>query len=99
MTTQQRRKVLAAIEQIPEEYLGELLQTIRSFQQHKKINVESPKQSWEDAIQQLENTGATQRQNRQNKIRELLSLWQDMDSPEEQQETLNIIETREDVSI
>jgi hypothetical protein len=91
--TKQRLDLLTEIEQTPEEYISDLLQIVRLFRQSILIKQTSVN-AWDNAINQIDNN----EQNQEN-IKQLFQSWADLDTENEQKETLKIIESLEGVSI
>ena len=94
--TNQRLDLLSEIEQTPEEYIPELLNIVRLFRQ-SAIADQSSTNAWDNAIAKLKKS--EQNQEKPKKIQQLFQSWAELDDEKEQQETLKIIESIEDVSI
>ena len=85
--TNKRLDLLTEIEQTPEEYIPELLQLVRFFRQ-SIVMKEASSNSWNDAINQIDNSNITTVKDKQTRIQQLLESWSQMDDQEEQKETL-----------
>ncbi len=93
IATKQRLDLLAEIKETPEEYIPELLNFVRLFRQSIKTKQTSIN-AWDNAINQINNN-----EQNQEKFKQLFDSWADLDSENEQKETLKIIESLENVTI
>jgi len=91
--TKQRLDLLTEIQETPEEYIPELLNFVRLFRQSVIVKNTSIN-AWDNAINQINNNSQNQ-----EKFKQLFECWADLDSENEQKETLKIIESLENVSI
>ncbi|AFZ58241.1 hypothetical protein H6G54_19700 [Anabaena cylindrica FACHB-243] len=87
-----RNDLLLEIEHTPEEYIPELLQIVRLFRQSVTMKQTSLK-NWENAINEID---AIKKEHRKTNIKRLFESWNESD---EQQETLEIIESMNGISI
>ncbi|MHC5725675.1 MAG: hypothetical protein ACYTXY_16365 [Nostoc sp.] len=97
-STTPRADLLLEIEQTPEEYLPELLQFVRLFRQTVTMKQTSLNQ-WENAINEINHSDTVKQQERKTNIKELFESWNELDEQEEQQKTLEIIESLKGISI
>ena len=91
--TKQRLDLLTEIQETPEEYIPELLNFVRLFRQSMMVKNTSIN-AWDNAINQINNSNQNQ-----EKIKQLFDSWANLDSENEQKETLKVIESLENVSI
>lgn len=97
-STTPRADLLLEIEQTPEEYLPELLQFVRLFRQSVTMKQTSLNQ-WENAINEINPTDIVRQQERKTNIKKLFESWNELDDEQEQQETLEIIDSMKGISI
>ncbi|MCW5317328.1 hypothetical protein GTQ43_27050 [Nostoc sp. KVJ3] len=97
-STTARADLLLEIEQTPAEYLPDLLQFVRLFRQSVTLKQTSLNQ-WENAINEINCSDAVKQQDRKTNIKKLFELWNELDEEQEQQETLEIIESMKGISI
>ncbi len=97
-STNPRTDLLLEIEQTPEEHIPELLQIIRLFRQSIMMK-QSSLNDWENAMNEINHSDAINKQHRRTNIKKLFQSWNELDDKEEQQETLEIIESMKGVSI
>lgn len=97
MPTHQRLDLLKAIEQIPEEYIPNLLELVYCFRQ-TAIEASSVNH-WNDAIARINNHDNNQNQLKRERVKEMFQSWSDLDEEKEQKETLKIIQSMERASI
>lgn len=90
--------LLSEIEQMPEEYIPDLLQLVRLFRQ-TVISKQTSVNAWNTAIEQINKPDPIIKAQRSQQINQLFESWNQLDEEEEQQETLKIIELAEGVSI
>jgi hypothetical protein len=95
--TNERLDLLSEIEQIPEEYIPELLKVVRLFRSERATIGQTSVDSWNNAINQIGN--ADKNKNKQERIQQLLQFFAELDDENEQKETLKVIESIEGVSI
>ena len=93
---QQRLDLLAEIEKTPEEYIPELLKIVQLIQQKKPIGESTSVNAWENAINQINHS---KNQPDPEEIARLCKSWYELDDETEQKETLQIIQSLEEVSI
>lgn len=98
ISTTLRDDVLLEIDQTPEEYIPELLQMIRLFRQSVTMKQTSVK-NWKNAINEINDSDAIKKEDRKNNIKKLFESWNESDDQQEQQETLEIIESMNGISI
>ncbi|MBE9058430.1 hypothetical protein [Sphaerospermopsis sp. LEGE 08334] len=98
ISTTPRDDVLLEIDQTPEEYIPELLQMIRLFRQSVTMKQTSVK-NWKNAINEINDSDAIKKEDRKNNIKKLFESWNESDDQQEQQETLEIIESMNGISI
>lgn len=97
-STTPRADLLLEIEQTPEEYLPELLQFVRLFRQSVMMK-QTSLNYWENAINEINHGDVVKQQERKTNIKKLFELWNELDEQEEQQKTLEIIESMKGISI
>jgi hypothetical protein len=90
-----RNDLLLEIEHTPEEYIPELLQIVRLFRQSVTMKQTSLK-NWENAINESD---AIKKEHRKTNIKRLFESWNELDDQQEQQETLEVIESMNRISI
>jgi hypothetical protein len=93
-----RNDLLLEIEHTPEEYIPELLQIVRLFRQSVTMKQTSVK-NWKNAINEINDSDAIKKEDRKNNIKKLFESWNESDDQQEQQETLEIIESMNGISI
>jgi hypothetical protein len=93
-----RNDLLLEIEHTPEEYIPELLQIVRLFRQSITMKQTSLKNR-ENAINEITQSDRIKKEHRKTNIRKLFDSWNELDDQEEQQETLEIIESMNGISI
>jgi len=97
-STTPRADLLLEIEQTPEEYIPELLQFVRLFRQTATIK-QTSLNDWENAINEINHNDAVKQQERKTNIKKLFESWNELDEKQEQQQTLEIIESMKGISI
>jgi hypothetical protein len=97
-STKPRNDLLLEIEHTPEEYIPELLQIVRLFRQSVTMKQTSLK-NWENAINEINKSDTIKKEDRKNNIQKLFASWNESDDQQEQQETLEIIESMDGISI
>ena len=97
-STNKRLDLLKEIEETPEEYIPELLKLVRFFRQ-SLVMKETSSNSWNNAMNQIDNSDLTTLKEKQKRIQQLLKSWSELDDEDEQKETLEIIESIEGISI
>ncbi|MBC6431177.1 hypothetical protein FM036_10270 [Nostoc sp. HG1] len=97
-STTHRADLLLEIEQTPEEYLPELIQIVRLFRQSITMK-QTSLNHWENAINTINHSDAIRQQERKTSIKKLFESWNELDDQQEQQETLEIIESMKGISI
>lgn len=90
--------LLLEIEHTPEEYIPELLQIVRLFRQSVTMKQTSLK-NWENAINEINESDAIKKEDRKTNIKRLFESWKELDDQQEQQETLEVIESMNGISI
>lgn len=95
VTNAQRLALMSKIEQIPEEYIPQLLDVVQLISNASSREVSTD--SWNNAIAQIGDADKNER--RKSIIQELLQSWTKSDDTNEQIETLKVIESIEGVSI
>jgi predicted Zn-dependent protease len=90
-STTPRADLLLEIEQNPEEYLPELLQFVRLFRQ--SVTIKRSLNQWENAINEINYSDTVKQQERKTNIKKLFDSWNELDEQEEQQQTLEILES------
>jgi hypothetical protein len=90
-----RNDLLLEIEHTPEEYIPELLQIVRLFRQSVTMKQTSLK-NWENAINEINESDAIKKEHRKTNIKRLFESWNEL---HDQQETLEIIESMNGISI
>jgi len=98
MQPNKRLDLLSEIEQMPEEYIPDLLQLVRLFR-HTVISKKTSVNAWSSAIEQINKPDPIIKAERSQQINQLFHTWNQLDEQEEQKETLKIIELVEAVSI
>ncbi|TAE61734.1 MAG: hypothetical protein EAZ87_00730 [Nostocales cyanobacterium] len=93
-----RNDLLLEIEHTPEEYIPELLQIVRLFRQSVTMKQTSLK-NWENAINEINESDAIKKEHRKTNIKRLFESWNESDDQQEQQETSEIIESMNGISI
>jgi hypothetical protein len=93
-----RNDLLLEIEHTPEEYIPELLQIVRLFRQSVTMKQTSLK-NWENAINEINESDAIKKEDRKTNIKRLFESWNELDDQQEQQETLEVIESMNGISI
>ncbi|MBD2280917.1 MAG: hypothetical protein HEQ13_18060 [Dolichospermum sp. DEX189] len=93
-----RNDLLLEIEHTPEEYIPELLQIVRLFRQSVTMKQTSLK-NWENAINEINESDAIKKEHRKTNIKRLFESWNELDDQQEQQETLEVIESMNRISI
>ncbi|MBD0385976.1 MAG: hypothetical protein ICV54_05430 [Nostoc sp. C3-bin3] len=93
-----RAELLLEIQQTPEEYVPELLQIVRLFRQGVTMK-QTSLNNWEDAIHEINQSDAVKQQERKTNIKKIFESWNELDEEQEQQETLEIIESMKGISI
>ncbi|MBE9256554.1 MULTISPECIES: hypothetical protein [Aphanizomenonaceae] len=93
-----RNDLLVEIEHTPEEYIPELLQIVRLFRQSVTMKQTSLK-NWENSIKEIDESDAIKKEHRKTNIKRLFESWNESDDQQEQQETLEIIESMNGISI
>ena len=93
-----RNDLLLEIEHTPEEYIPELLQIVRLFRQSVTMKQTSLK-NWENAINEINESDAIKNEHRKTNINRLFESWNESDDQQEQEETLEIIESMNGISI
>ena len=93
-----RNDLLLEIEHTPEEYIPELLQIVRLFRQSVTMKQTSLK-NWENSIKEIDESDAIKKEHRKTNIKRLFESWNESDDQQEQQETLEIIESMNGISI
>jgi len=93
-----RNDLLLEIEHTPEEYIPELLQIVRLFRQSVTMKQTSLK-NWENAINEINESDAIKKEDRKTNIKRLFESWKELDDQQEQQETLEVIESMNGISI
>ncbi len=93
-----RNDLLLEIEHTPEEYIPELLQIVRLFRQSVTMKQTSLK-NWENAINEINESDAIKKEHRKTNIKRLFESWNESDDQQEQEETLEIIESMNGISI
>ena len=93
-----RNDLLLEIEHTPEEYIPELLQIVRLFRQSVTMKQTSLK-NWENAINEINESDAIKKEHRKTNIKRLFESWKELDDQQEQQETLEVIESMNGISI
>ncbi|MBW4567097.1 MAG: hypothetical protein KME31_03450 [Tolypothrix carrinoi HA7290-LM1] len=96
-STTPRADLLLEIEQTPEEYLPELLQFVRLFRQ--SVTRKTSLNHWENAINEINHSDPVKQQERKKNIKKLFESWNELDEQQEQQTTLEIIESMKGISI
>lgn len=98
MLTRQRLELLDAIEQTPEEYIPELLNFVRFFNQ-QRITRSSSATAWDFAMSEINNSNPEKQNLKRQRINQLFTTWAVLDSEDEQKEALKVIESVEDLLI
>ncbi|MBD2292336.1 hypothetical protein H6G06_02280 [Anabaena sphaerica FACHB-251] len=93
-----RNDLFLEIDQTPEEYIPELLQIVRLFRQSVTIKQTSLK-NWENAINEINESDVIKKEHRKANIKRLFESWNESDDQQEQQETLEVIESMNGISI
>jgi hypothetical protein len=93
-----RNDLLLEIEQTPEKYIPELLQIVRLFRQ-SIVMKQTSLNDWENALNEINHSDTIKQQHRKTNIKKLFESWNELDDQQEQQETLEIIESMKGVSI
>ncbi|MGV0104477.1 DH domain-containing protein [Nostoc sp. DSM 114160] len=93
-----RAELLLEIQQTPEEYLPELLQIVRLFRQSMTMK-QTSLNNWENALNEINHSDPIKRQERKTNIKKIFESWNELDEQEEQQKTLEIIESMKGISI
>ncbi|WP_448265396.1 hypothetical protein [Nostoc sp. DSM 114159] len=93
-----RAELLLEIQQTPEEYLPELLQIVRLFRQSMTMK-QTSLNNWENALNEINQSDAVKQQERKTNIKKIFESWNELDEQEEQQKTLEIIESMKGISI
>jgi hypothetical protein len=98
-STTPRAELLLEIQQTPEEYVPELLQIVRLFRQAVMMK-QTSLNNWENALNEINHSDTVKQQERKTNIKKLFESWNDLDEQEEQQQqTLEIIESMKGISI
>ncbi|QIR36971.1 hypothetical protein HCG51_09635 [Tolypothrix sp. PCC 7910] len=97
-STNPRNDLLLEIEQTPEQYIPELLQFVRLFRQ-SVVMKQTALNDWEKAMNELNHSNDTKKQDRVANIKSLFDSWKSLDEHQEQQDTLKIIESMKGISI
>jgi hypothetical protein len=97
-STTPRADLLLEIEQTPEEYLPELLQFVRLFRQSVTMKGTSLN-DWENAINEINHSDTVKQEQRKTSMKKLFDSWNELDEEQEQQQTLEIIESMKGISI
>ncbi|MDZ7969210.1 MAG: hypothetical protein V7K53_25055 [Nostoc sp.] len=97
-STTPRAELLLEIQQTPEEYVPELLQIVRLFRQSVRMK-QTSLNNWEDALNEINQSDAVKQQERKTNIKKIFESWNELDEQEEQQQTLEIIESMKGISI
>lgn len=97
-STTPRAELLLEIQQTPEEYVPELLQIVRLFRQTVTMK-QTSLNSWENALNEINQSDAVKQQERKTNIKKMFDSWNELDEQEEQQQTLEIIESMKGISI
>ncbi|MEA5504833.1 hypothetical protein VB735_17315 [Halotia wernerae UHCC 0503] len=97
-STNPRTDLLLEIEQTPEEYIPNLVQIVRLFRQSLAMQKTSLN-TWEKAINEINHPDAIKQQQRKTNIQQLLESWNESGDQQEQQETLEIIQSMKGISI
>ncbi|MDJ1184533.1 hypothetical protein [Roseofilum casamattae] len=97
MSSHPKLELLQEIEHIPEEYIPSLLELVRSFRQ-RRIKTSSV-ESWNDAIVRLNSGDFCDRKLKRERIQEMFVSWSELDDEQEQQESLELIQSLEKTSI
>jgi hypothetical protein len=98
LSTKPRNDLLLEIEHTPEEYIPELLQIVRLFRQSVTTK-QTSLNNWENAINEINESDVIKKEDRKNNIKTLFESWNELDDQQEQQETLEIIESMNNISI
>lgn len=83
-------ELLKEIQQTPEEYLPNLLQMIRLFRQSVTMKA-AQSDTWQKAIDEINNPDPETKVNRQKALSELLKKWEEEGDEQEQTETAEIL--------
>lgn len=75
-----------------------MLQFVRLFRQSVTMKQTSFNQ-WENAINEINHTDTVKQQGRKTNIKKLFESWNELDEEQEQQESLEIIESMKGISI
>jgi hypothetical protein len=97
-STTPRAELLLEIQQTPEEYVPKLLQIVRLFRQAVTMK-QTSLNNWENALNEINQSDAVKQQDRKTNIKKLFESWNELDEEQEQQETLEIIESMKGISI
>ncbi|MEA5622662.1 hypothetical protein [Nostoc sp. UHCC 0251] len=97
-STTPRAELLLEIQQTPEEYVPELLKIVRLFRQSVTMK-QTSLNSWENALNEINQSDAVKQQERKINIKKIFDSWNELDEQEEQQQTLEIIESMKGISI
>ncbi|MBD2522441.1 hypothetical protein [Nostoc sp. FACHB-133] len=97
-STTPRAELLLEIQQTPEEYLPELLQIVRLFRQSMTMK-QTSLNNWENALNEINHSDAVKQQERKTNVKNLFESWNELNEQEEQQQTLEIIESMKGISI
>lgn len=97
-STTPRTELLLEIQQTPEEYVPELLQIVRLFRQSVTMK-QTSLNNWENALNEINQSDTVKQQERKTNIKKIFDSWNELDEQEEQQQTLEIIESMKGISI
>ncbi len=93
-----RTDLLLEIEQTPEEYLPELLQIVRLFRQSVTMK-QTSLNNWENAMNEINHSDVLKKEERKKSIKKLFDSWNELEEQQEQQQSLEIIESMKGISI
>jgi L-lysine 2,3-aminomutase len=97
-STTPRAELLLEIQQTPEEYVPKLLQIVRLFRQAVTMK-QTSLNNWENALNEINQSDVVKQQERKTNIKKIFDSWNELDEQEEQQQTLEIIESMKGISI
>jgi L-lysine 2,3-aminomutase len=93
-----RTDLLLEIEQIPEEYLPELLQIVRLFRQSVTMK-QTSLNNWENTMDEINHSDVFKKEERKKSIKKLFDSWNQLEEQQEQQQSLEIIESMKGIFI
>lgn len=82
--------ILQEIQQMPEEYLPNLLQMIRLFRESVTMKA-AQSDAWKKAMDEINNTESEKKATRQKALSELLKKWEEEGDEQEQTDTAEIL--------